>query len=101
MAEIDPELRDKIIETHTLVKRIDEDQKEHKRVINARFRENNKKFEEHQKEIKDTFKAHRADIDAGKTFRTKVIAYASVAATVAAFLFDPIIEGFKRLFGFA
>lgn len=99
MGEIDPELRDKIIETHTLVKRIDEDHKEHKVVMNARLRDARKELDAHKKETKETHEKHDQRIEAGERFRLRVITYASSAAFVGALIIDPVVSGVKRFFG--
>ena len=99
MSEIDPELRDKIIETHTMMQVVVKDADEHKRVTNARLREANKKLDDHRKEVKTTFALHRYDIDQGKSFRVQVVTYASIAAGSIAFFSDPVVGGIKRLFG--
>lgn len=98
MAEIDPELRDKIIETHTLVKRMDEDHKEHKRVVNARLRDCKISFEKHKEETDEKFVLFQGHIDDAKTFRTKVVTYASIAAGAIAFFSDPVIRFIKMFF---
>lgn len=99
MAEIDPELRDKLIETHTLVKRMDLEHNDHKKVVDARIKETNKKLDDHQKEVKLTFEKHDSRIEEGEHFRTKVIAYAAVVAAGGAVLIEILMLGGKKIMG--
>lgn len=99
MAELDPELRDKIIETHTLVKRIDEEQKEHKTVVNARLREQKIAFEKHQEKIDENFNKHESRIAGVEHFRTRVMAVAVLIVSVGSFVFHLIAEGLKKFVG--
>jgi hypothetical protein len=98
MAEIDPELRDIIVKTHTIVGRMDEEFKEHKRATHARLRDIRSDFIKHKDETEQQFKVHSKDIQDGKTFRTKVITYASVIAGAIAFFSDPVIKFVKMFF---
>ena len=101
MADIDPELRDKIVKTHTMMEVLVEAHKEQKNITNARIRDMKSEFQAHVEETKEVHKTHAALIDEGKTFRTRVIAYASFAATLGAFLIEPLIHFLKKFTGFA
>lgn len=96
MAELDPELRDKIIETHTLVKRIDEDHKEHKIVMNARLRDARLAHEKHQLEVKETFEKHDIRLEKSEHFRTCVVAYAGFVAVLGAAFLELVLTGVKK-----
>lgn len=88
MVDIDPELRDKIIETHTMIKVVVKDHDEHKRIINARLRE-----------VKENFEKHDKRIDKGEHFRTKIITYASIAAVGGAVMMEFIVSAVKKIIG--
>ena len=99
MAELDPELRDKIIATHTMMKVVVKNHDEHKVIVNARLRGQKEEFNEHKKEVAEKLAIHRQDIDDGKAFRVKVVSYATVAAGVIAFFSEHVVNGIKKLFG--
>ena len=86
MSEIDPELRDKIIETHTLVKRMDLEHAEHKSNLNGRLKKMDARFDKHDERI-----------EKGEHFRTKVIAYAAVVSIVGGFFVQLALLGFKKI----
>ncbi len=69
MASIDQELRDKIVQTHTIVERMDLEHKEHKAAIHSRI-----------KTINTTIDKHNARITKTEHFRTKVLTLCSIPA---------------------
>lgn len=99
MAELDPELRDKIIQTHTMMTVVVKNHDEHKKVVNSRLREQKKDLEEHKKSVSNRFAMQRKEIEAGKAFRVRVVTYASVAAGAITFFSEPVINGIKKLIG--
>jgi len=79
VADIDPELRDKIIETHTLVKRMDDEHKEYKINTNARLKKLDNRADKHDQ------------------FRTKVLTYCSVVVIAGGVATQFVIEAFKKI----
>ncbi len=99
MAEIDPELRDKIIETHTLLQTVVKSHDEHKLIVNARLREAKREFNEHKKDVKVTFEKHDIRIEKSETFRTKVLTYAGMMAVGGAVVIEILVAGGKKVIG--
>ena len=99
-ADMDQDTHKMIVETHTMMGVLVKSHDEQKRIMNARLKEADNRLEDHKNEVKSVLAKHRADIDEGKTFRVKVITYASMAAGVIAFFSDPVIAGVKRLLGY-
>lgn len=93
-----PELRDKITQTHTMMQVLVKDLDEQKKVNHARLREVKKDLDKHKEESEETFKLFQSEINDAKTFRTKVVTYASIAAGVVAFFSDPVIRFIKMFF---
>lgn len=99
MPELSEEVLTKIVETHTLVKRIDEDHKEYKKIVNARLHNQTTALDLHKADTKEIHEKHDKRIDAGERFRLRVVTYASSAAFVGALIIDPIISGVRKLLG--
>jgi len=99
LSYIDQELRDKIIETNTLVVRMDEEHKESKRIMNARFREAKLEFVEHKHDVTDKFDKHDKRINNNERFRTRVIAYAVAITGLGTTSAPHILDGLKKWFG--
>lgn len=98
MADIDPELRDKIIETHTLVKRMDKEHDEHKSMMNGRLKNITITLNDHKEEVKSIFKEHDKRIDKAEHFHTRVITYAGVAVVAGGVLLKGMWLGIEKLF---
>lgn len=99
MAEIDPELRDKIIETHTMMKVVVKDQDEHKTIMNARLRDMKKEFADHKNDTKFIFEKHDARLETGEHFRTKVMTYVTMIAVGGALVIELAVVGGKKILG--
>lgn len=99
MSEIDPELRDKIIETHTLIKRLDIEMTEHKEVMNGRFKSVNGKIDELKKDIKEDIESHDKRITANEGFRNRIVAYGAGAAAMMTVFVQLIELGLKKIGG--
>ena len=97
--DLDLELRDKIIETHTLVARMDKEHDEHKNVVNARLKDIKEQVAKDRQETKEVHAQHAILIDEGRIFRVRMLTYASVAAGAGAFLTEPIINVLKKVIG--
>ena len=96
---IDPELRDMIVQTHTLVARMDEENKEHKRNINGRLRGIDSKIESNHVFTVKKFDKHDVRLSSSEHFRTKVLAYISVASVFIGLAIEFAFGGIKKLFG--
>ena len=100
MADIDPELRDIIVKTHTIVGRMDDEFKEHKKAMHARLRDAKNDLKEHKKETKELFSKHDGRLKVSEKFDMKITAYASCAAFLGAFLIEPFISFVGGMIGF-
>lgn len=96
MNGIDPELRDKIIETHTILNRMDLEQKEYRINMNGRLKDLRTRIDGHREEQKEITKEHDTRIQKIEHFRTKSLAYVTGAIVILPFIGEALLSGVKK-----